>query len=45
MLCSRDPFARPTRVVIAGVSGVGTSTVALRVSEVLDLPYAEIDRP
>ena len=43
MLCSRDPLSRPTRVVIAGVSGVGKSTLARRVSEALDLPYTEID--
>lgn len=43
VLHSRDPLARPTRVVIAGVSGVGKSTLARRVSEALNLPYTEID--
>lgn len=43
MLCSRDPLDRPTRVVIAGVSGVGKSTLARRISDALSLPYTEID--
>ena len=43
MLCSRDPLDRPTRVVIAGVSGVGKSALARRISDALSLPYTEID--
>ena len=34
----RDPLRTPTRVVVAGVSGVGRSTLARRISEALDLP-------
>jgi hypothetical protein len=43
MLCFTDPLDRPTRVVIAGVSGVGKSTLARRISDALYLPYTEID--
>ncbi|MHC5795987.1 P-loop NTPase family protein [Lacisediminihabitans sp. FW035] len=43
MLSSRDPIRRPARVVVAGVSGVGKSTLARRISHALDLPYTEID--
>ena len=44
MLSQSDPLpARPQRVVVAGVSGVGKSTLALRIADVLGLPYTEID--
>ena len=35
--------ARPRRVLVAGTSGAGKSTVARRIGEVLGLPYVEID--
>jgi adenylate kinase family enzyme len=39
-----DPLPqRPRRVLIAGVSGVGKTTLAKRVSRLLDIPYTEID--
>ena len=38
MLSFRDPVHRPVRVVVAGVSGVGKSTLTRRISDVLDLP-------
>ena len=38
MLSLRDPVHRPVRVVVAGVSGVGKSTLTRRISDVLDLP-------
>jgi adenylate kinase family enzyme len=43
MLSAHDPLHRPARVVVAGVSGVGKSTLARRISAALDLPYTEID--
>ncbi|QNE47031.1 AAA family ATPase [Glaciihabitans sp. INWT7] len=43
MLSHANPLRRPARVVIAGVSGVGKSTLARRISQALDLPYTEID--
>ena len=36
------PFA-PRRVLVAGVTGVGKSTLARRLSALWDLPYAELD--
>ena len=36
------PF-RPRRIVVAGVSGVGKTTLARRISEVADVPHTEID--
>ena len=38
MLSFRDPVHRPVRVVVAGVSGVGKSTLTRRISDALDLP-------
>lgn len=38
----RLPF-RPERVVVAGASGSGKTTVARHVHQVLELPYVEID--
>ncbi len=43
MLSFRDPVHRPGRVVVAGVSGVGKSTLAQRIADALSLPYTEID--
>ena len=43
MLSAHDSLHRPERVVVAGVSGVGKSTLARRISDALDLPYTEID--
>ncbi len=44
MLRATDPLpARPRRVVVAGVSGVGKTTLAARISEVLGIPHTEID--
>ena len=43
MLSAHDSLHRPERVVVAGVSGVGKSTLAHRISDTLDLPNAEID--
>lgn len=44
MLRFDDPLpSRPRRVVVAGVSGVGKSTLAGRIAEVLDVPHVEID--
>ena len=39
-----DPLPRrPQRVLIAGTSGSGKTTAAIRVSEVLQVPHVEID--
>ncbi|MBG6107355.1 AAA family ATPase [Frigoribacterium sp. CG_9.8] len=43
MLSWRDPLRTPARVVVAGVSGVGKSTLARRIADARDLPYTEID--
>lgn len=44
MLRAADPLpARPRRVVIAGVSGVGKTTLAQRIAEVSGIPHTEID--
>jgi len=44
MLSARDPVtALPARVLVAGVSGVGKSTLAARLARELRLPYTEID--
>lgn len=37
------PAPRPHRVLVAGVSGVGKSTLARRIADVWGLPYTEID--
>jgi adenylate kinase family enzyme len=45
VLTASDPIPRPLprRIVVAGVSGVGKSTLARRVAGGLGLPYTEID--
>lgn len=44
MLGAHDPLpARPRRVIVAGVSGVGKTTLAGRISDILDIPRTEID--
>ena len=44
MLTASDPLSvSPQRIVIAGVSGVGKSTLARRIADATGLPYTEID--
>lgn len=44
MLSFRDPVTwNPRRVVIAGVSGTGETTLARRVESALDIPHTELD--
>lgn len=44
LLTAHDPLpARPARVLVAGTSGAGKSTVAAAVAEILSLPYFELD--
>jgi adenylate kinase family enzyme len=44
MLCATDPLpARPRRIVVAGVSGVGKTTLARRIAEITGIPHTEID--
>jgi len=44
MLGAHDPLpARPRRVIVAGVSGVGKTTLAGRISDILEIPHTEID--
>ncbi|XVU28990.1 AAA family ATPase [Actinoplanes sp. CA-054009] len=44
LLSPRDPLPnRPSRILVAGTSGSGKSTVARRIAEVLAVPYLEID--
>lgn len=44
MLGFDDPLPhRPRRIAVAGVSGVGKTTLATRISEVLGIPHTEID--
>lgn len=33
----------PTKIAVAGGAGAGKSTLARRLSEILDLPYVEMD--
>lgn len=44
MLGALDPLSRrPQRILIVGVTGVGKTTLAARLSEVLGLPHTELD--
>lgn len=44
LLSPADPLpARPARVVVAGTSGVGKTTLAARIADVLRVPHIEID--
>ena len=44
MLTADDPLPlRPQRVVTAGTSGTGKTTLAIRLGEIFDLPHTEID--
>jgi adenylate kinase family enzyme len=44
LLSAHDPLPyRPTRVTVAGTSGVGKTTLAVRIGRVLDLPHTETD--
>jgi adenylate kinase family enzyme len=45
MLRADDPVPRPLprRILVAGVSGAGKTTLARRISERLDVPHTEID--
>lgn len=39
-----DPlFRRPERVLVAGVSGVGKTTLAAQIADTIDAPHTEID--
>lgn len=43
-MSSEDPLSKkPQRILIAGVSGVGKTTLAARLSQILDVPHTEID--
>ncbi|WP_243073946.1 AAA family ATPase [Microbacterium sp. SS28] len=44
MLRFDDPLpVRPRRVLVAGVSGVGKTSLARRIAEIIDAPHTEID--
>jgi adenylate kinase family enzyme len=44
LLAATDPLpARPHRVLVAGTSGAGKTTLAARVGDLLDIPHVEID--
>lgn len=44
VLCATDPLSSPpTRIVVAGTSGTGKTTLARRLGAALDLPHVEID--
>lgn len=44
MLRFDDPLpVRPKRVLVAGVSGVGKTSLASRIAEIIDAPHTEID--
>lgn len=44
MLAYDDPLpSRPRRIIVAGVSGTGKTTVAARIAALADAPHTEID--
>lgn len=44
MLTAVDPLPRyPRRIVVAGVSGVGKTTLARRIADIAEVPHTEID--
>lgn len=44
MLSADDPLpSRPRRILVAGVSGVGKTTLAARIGGVLGIPHTELD--
>ena len=44
MLTALDPLPRhPRRIIVAGVSGVGKTTLARRIARVAEVPHTEID--
>lgn len=44
MLTAVDPLPhRPRRIIVAGVSGVGKTTLARRIAEIAHVPHTEID--